>query len=81
MSATPGHGRRRLQRYRPVPTLAQFRAYVAARKIRYFIASGNGGAPGTRGTGTSVAQITQGVKAHFTARTVDGVALYDLASR
>jgi hypothetical protein len=60
----------------PSPTLAQFKAYVAAGKIHYFIASGGGGlAPGG---GTSSA-ISTWVAGHFTASTVGGVTLYDLS--
>ena len=64
----------------PAPTLAQFERYVGQGKIHYFIAS-SGGGPGSGATGTTAAQITQWVEAHFTARTVDGLTLYDLASR
>ncbi len=60
----------------PSPTLAQFEQYVANGQIHYFIASGGqGGGPG--GNGSSA--ITQWVKAHFTAKTVGGVTLYDLS--
>jgi hypothetical protein len=48
----------------PAPTLAQFERYVASGKIHYFIAS-EGGSPGTGGTGTTAAQITAWVEAHF----------------
>jgi 4-amino-4-deoxy-L-arabinose transferase-like glycosyltransferase len=66
------------------PTLAQFEAYVQAGKIRYFIAGGQGGqsgpggqgAPGGQGTGSA---ITAWVAAHYTATTVGGVTVYDLA--
>ena len=60
----------------PAPTLAQFEGYVAA-GIHYFIAGGTGF--GGSGTGTAGA-ITSWVERHFTARTVDGVTLYDLAA-
>jgi 4-amino-4-deoxy-L-arabinose transferase-like glycosyltransferase len=58
------------------PTLAQFKAYVAAGSIRYFVAGGSGGGPG--GGSGSGAAITSWVKAHFTATTVGGMTLYDL---
>jgi 4-amino-4-deoxy-L-arabinose transferase-like glycosyltransferase len=61
----------------PSPTLAQFKQYVADGEIHYFIASGNGGGPGASG-GTS-SKITAWVKANFTAKTVDGVTVYDLS--
>jgi hypothetical protein len=77
----------------PSPTLAQFRAWVAAGRIHYFIAGGGlGGAvgggvgggvggPGSPGGGTGTAsEITRWVESAFTARTVDGVTLYDLST-
>jgi 4-amino-4-deoxy-L-arabinose transferase-like glycosyltransferase len=64
----------------PSPTLAQFRGYVAAGKIHYFIAGGGSfGRPG-RGSGSSTSsEITSWVEANFKATTVDGVTLYDLS--
>ena len=65
----------------PSPTLAQFKQYVANGQIHYFIASGNGGGPGggmSAGSSTS-SSITSWVKATFTAKTVDGVTVYDLS--
>jgi hypothetical protein len=65
----------------PAPTLAQFERYVQEGRIHYFIAGGGGGAPGGGGGTTSVSsQITTWVEAHFTAKTVGGVTLYDLTS-
>jgi hypothetical protein len=68
------------------PTLAEFEHYVQAGKIRYFIAGGvgggqggvggPGGAVGGQGTGTA---IEQWVAAHYTATTVGGMTVYDLA--
>ncbi len=64
----------------PTPTLAQFKAYVAAGDIHYFIAGGGGMGPGG-GSGTSTStQISTWVSSTFTAKTVDGVTLYDLTS-
>src|SRR6185312_11624334 len=60
----------------PAPTLAQFQKLVAAGKIGWFVgesASSFGG-----GTG-SAAQITSWVAAHYQARTVGGVTVYDLS--
>ena len=62
----------------PAPTLAQFETYVAEGKIHYFIAGGGG--PGTGGTGTTASEITSWVESHFSAQTVSGVTLYDLAA-
>jgi hypothetical protein len=58
------------------PTLAQFKAIVAAHEVHYFIAA-NGNSFGG-GSGTS-AQITTWVAAHFSQQTVSGVTVYNLA--
>ncbi|WP_254185542.1 hypothetical protein [Nocardioides panacis] len=65
----------------PSPTLAQFKAYVAAGDIHYFIGSGGdgGGRGGMNATGSTSTEISTWVAAHFTATTVDGVTLYDLS--
>ncbi|GGF37016.1 hypothetical protein GCM10011519_08160 [Marmoricola endophyticus] len=63
----------------PYPTLAQFKAYVAAGEIHYFIAGGGmGGGPGGSGSSTSSA-ISSWVEDNYTATTVDGVTVYDLS--
>jgi 4-amino-4-deoxy-L-arabinose transferase-like glycosyltransferase len=65
----------------PSPTLAQFRAWVAAGRIHYFIAGagiGGGMGPGGSTDGGTAAQITSWVESTFTAKTVDGVTVYDL---
>ncbi len=62
----------------PAPTLAAFKALVAAGKVHWFIAGSTGG--GTSSSGTSAEQITAWVTAHFASRSVDGVTLYDLTS-
>ena len=59
------------------PTLAQFRAYVAAGQIHYYVAGGQGGGGGGQG---SASQIAQWVAANYTAQTVGGVTVYDLTS-
>jgi 4-amino-4-deoxy-L-arabinose transferase-like glycosyltransferase len=65
----------------PSPTLAQFEKYVAEGKIRYFIAGGRGGGPGgAGGSSNDASQITSWVESHYTAQTVGGVTVYDLAS-
>ena len=61
----------------PAPTLAGFKAMVAAHEIHYFVASGRAGGPGG-GSGYG-SQITAWVKQHFTARTVGEMTVYDLA--
>ena len=62
----------------PSPTLAQFQQYVAAGKIHYFIAGGLSGAG--NGGSQAAGAIAAWVEQNFTARTVDGVALYDLTA-
>ncbi|HQR79380.1 MAG TPA: glycosyltransferase family 39 protein [Actinomycetota bacterium] len=60
----------------PSPTLEQFQQYVAEGRIHYFIAGGMGGGPG----GNTSSQISTWVSQNFTATTVDGVTVYDLAA-
>jgi 4-amino-4-deoxy-L-arabinose transferase-like glycosyltransferase len=68
----------------PAPTLAEFEKLVSAHEIHYFVASGSGdgagGAGGPGGGSGSAAQITAWVKAHFAAKTVGGMAVYDLTT-
>ena len=68
----------------PAPTLAQFEKYVSEGKIHYFIASGGGGFGGGFGGGAGgsgdASQITSWVEAHFTAKTLGGVTVYDLSA-
>jgi 4-amino-4-deoxy-L-arabinose transferase-like glycosyltransferase len=64
----------------PSPTLAQFKSYVAAGKIHYFIASGGGGGgPGAGGSASSSA-IASWVEQTFSSKTVGGATVYDLTS-
>lgn len=60
----------------PSPTLAQFKADVAAGRIHYFI-SGTGFGRSAGGSSASQ-QIAAWVASTFTAQTVDGATLYDL---
>lgn len=65
------------------PTLAQFKAYVAAGDIHYFVSGGNGGPGGGGGVGGSSgtsSQITAWVTATFTSTTIGGSTVYDLTS-
>jgi 4-amino-4-deoxy-L-arabinose transferase-like glycosyltransferase len=64
----------------PSPTLAQFKAWVAAGKIHYFLASGGTGGGGGLGSSASSSSIASWVAASFTAKTVGGVTLYDLSA-
>lgn len=61
----------------PSPTLAQFKGYVQAGKMHYFLAGGVGG--GGQSGGSNVAQqITTWVEAHYKKVTVGGSTFYDL---
>ncbi|HXQ18637.1 MAG TPA: glycosyltransferase family 39 protein [Acidimicrobiales bacterium] len=69
----------------PAPTLAAFKADVAAGQIHYFIAGGGfaGFAPTTLGGGgttSASSAVTSWVESHFSSKTVDGVLLYDLTA-
>jgi hypothetical protein len=69
----------------PTPTLSQFEKYVAKGEIHYFISSsggfgGGGGVGGASTTTSTSSQITSWVESHYTAKTVDGVTLYDLTA-
>src|SRR5207302_664969 len=66
----------------PVPTLAQFQAYVRQGSIHYFISDGRRGG-GFLGGGDSSSQasaITTWVQQNFASQTVDGVTVYDLTT-
>ena len=56
------------------PTLAQFKSYVTAGKIHYFVAGGTGGNSGTS------SQITTWVEANFKTVTIGTTTFYDLTS-
>jgi hypothetical protein len=67
------------------PSLAQFKAYVAAGDIRYFIAGGGfGGGRGFGGGGaggsSDASQITSWVEAHYSSTTIGGQTVYDLTA-
>ncbi|MFI5837755.1 glycosyltransferase family 39 protein [Micromonospora sp. NPDC051300] len=61
----------------PSPTLAQFQRYVADGRIHWFL--GGGGFRANGGSSAS-AEISAWVAENFTARTVDGVSVYDLST-
>ncbi len=65
----------------PAPTLAEFETDVAEGKIHYYIGGGGflGGFRGGSGS-SDASQISAWVTSHFTARTVDGITLYDLTA-
>ncbi|HEY3530721.1 MAG TPA: glycosyltransferase family 39 protein [Nocardioides sp.] len=67
----------------PSPTLAEFKAWVSAGRIHWFIADGTGAGAGRGGQvgpgGSTATEITQWVESTFSAKTVDGVTLYDLS--
>jgi len=64
--------------------LAAFQKDVAQAKIHYFIIGGGGrGGPGGGAGGrtpSDASAISTWVEAHYAARTVGGVTLYDLTS-
>ena len=61
----------------PSPTLAEFKKLVAEGKIHYFI----GGSVGAANGGSNASsQIASWVAKNFTAKTVNGVTVYDLTS-
>ena len=62
----------------PSPTLAQFEKYVADGEIHYFIGGGSGRG-GMNAGGSTSSEITTWVSENFTAKTVDGVTIYDLS--
>ena len=68
----------------PSPTLAQFQQWVSQGKIHYFIAQGGGfgagGGGGPSASGSTSSQIASWVESTFTAKTVDGVTVYDLTT-
>jgi 4-amino-4-deoxy-L-arabinose transferase-like glycosyltransferase len=59
------------------PTLAEFERLVSEHKIHYFVGQNRSSFGGGSGT---AAEITSWVEAHFTARTIGGVTVYDLGS-
>jgi len=63
----------------PTPTLAQFQKYVDEGRIHYYISGGGFGSGGSSTTSDS-SLISAWVAAHYTARTVDGVTVYDLTA-
>ncbi len=67
----------------PTPSLAEFKADVAAGKIHYFVSSGGGGGfggggPGGPGASRASSAIASWVEATFTPTTVGGATVYDL---
>jgi 4-amino-4-deoxy-L-arabinose transferase-like glycosyltransferase len=60
-------------------SLAQFISYVHAGDIHYYIASGGGGGGPGGQSASSTAEISSWVASHYSARTIGGVTVYDLA--
>ncbi|MDN0199443.1 glycosyltransferase family 39 protein [Streptomyces sp. S.PNR 29] len=65
----------------PSPTPAQFKQYVAAGEIHYFIASGAGGGGMGGGSNGTSSQITSWVEANFKKVTVGSATFYDLTQK
>jgi 4-amino-4-deoxy-L-arabinose transferase-like glycosyltransferase len=64
----------------PSPTLAQFKAYVAAGKIHYFVGAGSGLGGNSQGGSNVASQISSWVEQNYTATTIGGTTVYDLTS-
>jgi 4-amino-4-deoxy-L-arabinose transferase-like glycosyltransferase len=60
----------------PTPTLAQFKALVAAGAVHYYVSTGSSGAGG--GSSSTASAIEQWVTTHSTATTIGGSTVYDL---
>jgi len=60
----------------PAPTLAQFERLVSEHKIHYFVGQNRASFGGGAGAASDIASW---VEAHYTAETVGGVTVYDLA--
>ncbi|MEU2042178.1 hypothetical protein [Nocardia niwae] len=58
----------------------QFKRYVADGQVHYFLAQGQGMRPGSRGEESAAEEITEWVKAHYTAKTVGNVTVDDLTA-
>lgn len=62
----------------PAPTLAEFKAWVAAGDIGYYISSGTGGGAG--GGSSTASAIQEWVAANYDSTTVGGQTVYDLSA-
>ena len=62
----------------PAITLAQFEELVAAKKIHYYIADGQGFIGSTAADTSTAYAIQQWVMSTFTAETIGGTTVYDL---
>ena len=62
----------------PAPTLAQFKASVAAGEVHYYLSSGSAGGMG--GGSSTASAIETWVKAHYSSTSVGGTTVYDLTS-
>ncbi|SOC87988.1 4-amino-4-deoxy-L-arabinose transferase [Curtobacterium sp. 314Chir4.1] len=62
----------------PAPTLAEFKAWVAAGDIGYYISSGTGGGMG--GGSSTASAIQEWVAANYASTTVGGQTVYDLSA-
>ncbi|MET3452471.1 glycosyltransferase family 39 protein [Curtobacterium sp. 1544] len=61
----------------PSPTLAEFKEYVAAGEIHYFIAGSVGR---SNGGSDAASEISAWVESHYAATTIGGVTVYDLTT-
>jgi hypothetical protein len=64
----------------PAISLSAFQKLVAAGKIHYFVADQQGFIGSTAANTSTAYAIQQWVRAHYTATTIGGTTVYDLAS-
>jgi hypothetical protein len=64
----------------PAISLTAFEKLVAAGKVHYYIADGQGFIGSTAADTSTAYQIQQWVESHFTAKTIGGTTVYDLTS-
>ncbi|CAN5184980.1 hypothetical protein BH09ACT1_BH09ACT1_19520 [soil metagenome] len=64
----------------PTPTLAQFKAYVKAGDIGYYVSSSQGGGGMGGNSSSSASAIATWVAANFESTTVGGQTVYDLSA-
>ncbi len=65
----------------PAPTLEQFQAYVAQRRIHWFVHSDMPGSMfGARSGSDAAKQIQQWVAGHYPSQRIDGSTVYDLSA-
>jgi hypothetical protein len=64
----------------PAISLTAFEKLVAAGKIHYYIADGQGFIGSTAADTSTAYQVQQWVESHFNAKTIGGTTVYDLSN-